>query len=130
MVYYTKRKDLLLFFMEKDAIIESVCVKHCRYYRPSKDEALACRGFFLVQRLLQKGKKITFPEVMNGLSPHTEETLVGNLCVACPFFPDDCDFSLKKDGSFPCGGFLVLGSLIEAGGISIDDIRNIDYTLQ
>jgi hypothetical protein len=126
MIYYTKRKDLLLFFMEKDAIIKGVCVKHCRYYKPSKDEALSCRGFLVIEHLLQQGKEITCGEQRISVGPHTEETLVGNLCVSCPFSPDDCDFRLKKKGSSPCGGFLVLGRLIEAGGISIDDIRNID----
>jgi hypothetical protein len=127
MIYYTKEKtSVIILNMEKNAIIKSVCVRHCRYYKPSKDEALSCRGFLVIERLLQKGKEITFAEQEEGLSAETEERLVAKMCVACPFFPEDCDFSLKKKGAFPCGGFLVLGRLIETGSIRIDDTGNID----
>lgn len=112
--------------MDKDILIKNVCRDYCRYYKPSKDEELACMGFLIIQRLLRNGKEITFEESQAVLAPSTEETLVGNVCVTCPFFPDDCDFSLKREGSFPCGGFVVLGRLMEAGSIRIDDIRNMD----
>jgi hypothetical protein len=112
--------------MDKDTLIENVCRNYCRYYKPSKDEELACMGFLIIQRLLRNGAEIIFEESQAVLAPYTEETLVGNVCVTCPFFPDGCDFSLKREGSFPCGGFLVLGRLMEAGSISIDDIRNMD----
>ena len=112
--------------MERDELKESVCAKHCRYYKPSKNEALSCRGVLVIERLLRKGKEITFPERGARFGTRTEESLAETMCVACPFFPDDCDFSLKQKGASPCGGFLVLGRLVEDGSICIDDIRNID----
>lgn len=112
--------------MEKDSLIENVCRNYCRYYKPSKDEELACKGFLIIERLIRDEKELTFEKSEAVLDPSAEETLVKNMCVACPFFPEDCDFSLKREGSFPCGGFVVVGRLVEIGRILIDDIRNID----
>jgi hypothetical protein len=112
--------------MEMDEIIKRVCAKYCRYYKPAKNEALSCRGFLVIAHLLREGKEITIRERSASIGTRTEEALAENMCVACPFFPDDCDFSLRQKGASPCGGFLVLGRLVEEGSVCIDDIRNID----
>ena len=109
--------------MAKDELIKQICQNFCRYYKPSKDEELACRGFVILEKLAGKGKAVTFrlPEKTGG--PHADMTLIAHVCAECPFFPGDCDFSLKKKGSSPCGGFIVLGRLVEAGLISVDDLK-------
>ena len=71
------------------------------------------------------------------------------MCIACPFYENDCDFIIKsslspfskggqggiinsKEGLSdkekhppPCGGFMLLGHLLRKKIIGIDDIKNI-----
>jgi hypothetical protein len=102
-----------------------LCQAYCRYYKPSKDKELACRGFVVVKELMEKGRHITFEESERMPGHVTEEDLRTVLCPACPFYEGDCDFILQEGDAMPCGGFILLGLLIERGMIGIDDVRDI-----
>lgn len=107
----------------KELILEKrLCNIFCPYYKPSKDNALFCRGFSVVEKLLQEGKKINFLKSEGVLDRATEEMLVHNMCFTCPFYEEDCDFIRHRKNFPPCGGFTMLGQLLESDTITIDDI--------
>jgi hypothetical protein len=99
-----------------------VCKIFCPYYKPSKNNELACKGFSVVEKLLQEGKKITFLKSERVLDEATEEILVQNMCITCPFYDEDCDFIRHRKDFPPCGGFILLGQLLESDSITMDDI--------
>ncbi len=101
---------------------QTLCLHFCPYYKPSKDEALACRGFVEVKLLLEKGRQITFENRGRAVGTDTVKALVRKICRVCPFYKEDCDFILKGKEALPCGGFLLLGQLVDDGTISVDDI--------
>ena len=131
------------------SLVENLCVNFCPYYKPLKKDELACIGFVVIERLLKKGKKISFDKPKKKLDNVTQEILIQNMCIACPFYENDCDFIIKsphppftkgrqggtidsKEGLSdkekyppPCGGLILLGHLLEKNIISIDDIKNI-----
>ena len=107
-------------------LVNNLCRRFCSYYKPSKEEDLACRGFVVVKRLTEMGKQIPFEEPGRRPGALTEGTLMTVLCPTCPFYEGDCDFILKEGDSLPCGGFIFLGLLLDNGIISIDDVRNIE----
>ena len=128
---------------------DNICGKFCHYYKPGKDEDLACLGFIVAERLMKRGMKC-FPELpVRILGPETEDILVRNMCGKCPFYEEDCDYVMEcrskkrnkdtlpeshiheegilknKEDPPPCGGFIFLGLLLEGDIISIDDITNM-----
>ncbi len=110
-----------------------LCKNYCHYYKPDKDEDLACLGFVIAERLMQKGITFSFGKTFKRLDAATAVMLVKNMCIHCPFYEDDCDFAMEyrsnEEGfseSPPCGGFIFLGHLLEKNIIGIDDIRNIN----
>ena len=111
--------------MNENSLREMLCLQFCPYYKPSKNEELACKGFLVVEGLIKEGKEIPFIKSDKLLEADTEKILRENLCVACPFNESDCDFAQQKDGAPPCGGFSLLGILIEASVLTIDNIRDI-----
>ena len=111
--------------MDKKKLRTGVCEGYCSFYRPGKDEELACMGFTVIERLADRGKKVLFGNNGALIDAAVEEALVLEMCRACPFYQEDCDFVLKKKHSPPCGGFVLIGHLLSAKIISIDDIRNI-----
>ena len=106
-------------------LVKNLCVNFCSYYKPSKKEELACRGFVVVKKLIEMGKQIPFEGSDGRTSPLTEEDLRNVLCPTCPFYDNDCDFILQEGDAMPCGGFIFLGHLIEKGAVCIDDVRDI-----
>ena len=107
-------------------LVNKLCGNFCSYYKPSKDEELACRGFVVVKQLIERGKQVSFEESKRRSGPLTEEGLRKVLCPACPFYEGDCDFILQEGYAMPCGGFIFLGLLIESGMICIDDVQDIE----
>ncbi len=103
-----------------------LCKRFCFYYKPSKDETLACRGFLEVRRLAGKGGKFSFRMRRPSVSIGTAEALKRKMCMVCQFFKEDCDFILKGGKAYPCGGFLLLGQLVDEGAISIEDVGRQD----
>lgn len=103
-------------------IREKLCRNFCEYYKPSKDEGLACKGFQIVDKLTEEGLEISFKKSGRKIKRDTEEALILNMCKSCSFYENDCDFVMKKAVYLPCGGFIFLGQLIEMDIIGIDDI--------
>jgi hypothetical protein len=107
-------------------LIKGLCKEFCFYYKPSKEEGLACRGFAVAKGLTDIGKQIAFEKSDRRPGLLTGEKLREVLCPPCAFYDGDCDFILNEGDAQPCGGFIFLGLLIENGMINIDDIRNIE----
>ena len=64
----------------------------------------------------------------------TSEKLKNQMCPACPFYEDDCDFisfyrqdtsDARQVNARPCGGFLFLGRLIDRKIIDVRDINQV-----
>ena len=111
--------------MSKGNLRESVCLQFCPYYKPSKSEELACKGFLVIEGLIRQGKEIPFIKSDKILDADTEKILRKHLCITCPFYEDDCDFAQHEDGASPCGGFSWIGILIEASVITIGNISTM-----
>lgn len=113
--------------MKKVTLEKRLCKTFCLYYKPSKNKELACKGFSVVERLLQRGKKITFQKSDKVLAQATADKLVKNMCITCSFYEKDCDFIQYRGSYLPCGGFTLLCQLLTSGSITLDDIiRNIN----
>ena len=54
-------------------IREGLCRNFCPYYKPSKDEELACLGFTVIERLIGKGWTIPFDTPDNGCEDKNQE---------------------------------------------------------
>ena len=120
--------------MDKTWLIRTVCAGYCAFYKPGKDEELACKGFLVLRDL-----KLPWDEIdMNGqvkvVHGETMDHLYGILCVQCPFFDDGCDFAAGRRGetresvrmdATPCGGFLFLGTCIDRGSIDIQVLNQV-----
>lgn len=86
----------------------ALCRNFCPYYKLSKNEELACMGYLVVERLLNKGRKIPFGKSQKKLDEATEEALVRIMCGECSFYKDGCDFVIvyrnrKYPGSISSG---------------------------
>jgi len=102
-----------------------LCARFCPYYRPGKKEDLACNGFLVIECLIKEGRQIPFFVTAERPDAAIREKLLRDLCAACPFFEDGCDFVRQKEGSSPCGGFILLAYLLGANIITIDNIRDV-----
>ncbi len=99
-----------------------VCEKFCSYYKSSKNIELSCRGLSVVERLREDGKDITLEKSDKVLNVDTEKVLIKYICTTCPYYEKDCDF-IQYQGTNPsCGGFILLGQLLESDKITLDDI--------
>jgi hypothetical protein len=56
-------------------LINKLCLKFCPYYKPSKDEELACMAYIVLERLMEKGDKIPFEKPGKAVDSSTVETL-------------------------------------------------------
>jgi len=120
--------------MKKEALVELLCAGYCSFYRPEKDEDLACKGFIILERLLDEQKEVPARTEKMVLSTKTENDLFQALCTGCPFFEQDCDYASWKRGEggnepceamYPCGGFLCLGHCIDHGTVDIQDVNRV-----
>jgi len=104
---------------------ETLCRNFCAYYKPAKKEELACRGFVVVQRLIEKGRAVPLVRTGRAVPPDsaTKESLMRHVCKECDFREADCDFILTKGTAPACGGFVLLSSLLSSGEITIEDLQ-------
>ncbi len=100
---------------------KTLCLNFCSYYKPGKNEELECRGYEVVQHLVQCGKLLELAGCGREFDRARAESLVQRMCVHCNFQQDGCDFMLDRKAS-PCGGFVLLAQLIESGAITIEDL--------
>ncbi len=105
---------------------EIICQRHCSFFKPGSDEALACRGFSVLENLL-----IHHPEMARDIpsgeppeiSGRHEHLLHHALCRHCDFFIDGCDFTDPEytGQALPCGGYRVADLLLQV--VSTDSRR-------
>lgn len=103
-------------------LTQTVCLRLCSYYKPGKNEELACRGYLVLERLALQGISIGSKETEQPRDRAGEALLVRTLCMACPFHVQDCDF-MENSALPPCGGFLLLAQLLATKDISIEDVK-------
>jgi hypothetical protein len=103
-------------------LVKTLCLKYCSYYKPGKNEELACRGFRVVERLMQEGRKIIGESPGVSADMKDMDQLVQALCSVCTFHEHDCDF-FQDRVSQPCGGFVLLSQLLGSGRITIAEIK-------
>lgn len=120
--------------MTKEELQELLCAPYCSFYKPGKDEELACKGSLIFKDLLEEGKKVPVMTDRIVLNIKTEDDLFQVICRTCPFFEQDCDFAEWKrkksmnavrEALNPCGGFLCLGHCIDHGTIDIEDVNRV-----
>jgi hypothetical protein len=116
-----------MIIVDKNRGIDIICKNFCKFYKPEKDEALACRGFDLVLNLVgeEKINEARILEITNfTLSDYPFDGLLKeHLCSKCDFVIDGCAF--REGGGekkIPCGGYLLLSQLLSKGLIKIKDI--------
>lgn len=112
--------------MSKDPLIEELCLRHCPYYKPTKDEETFCRGYIVVKGLIRQGKRLPVGKLSPSRSAGFEAEVGGRICKGCPYITDDCDYSAGVESAPPCGGLIVLAVFVELGIIGIDDIAGVD----
>jgi hypothetical protein len=106
----------------KPDLTQAVCLRRCSYYKPGKNEELACRGYVVLERLAQQGNLIDDTNTEHLRCRDVEEPLVQALCMVCPFHEQDCDF-MENRALPPCGGFVLLMQLLGKKKISIDEVK-------
>ena len=129
--------------MKSGSLAGEICKGYCQYYKPSRDEEIACMGFIIAERLAAWGLPISFPVISGPLSDKGETEMPGEettvllknqICTVCPFYEKDCDFirfhrhnapDARQVKAMPCGGFLFLGRLIDGKVIDIRDINQV-----
>jgi hypothetical protein len=120
--------------MNKEELVSVLCAGYCSFYKPGKDEDLACKGFYILKKLIEQGKEVPVRMKKIILSMTTEDDLFQIICRGCPFVGQDCDFAAWKRGERrdvareavnPCGGFLCLGHCIDQGTVDIEDINRL-----
>ncbi len=116
--------------MDKNEAINIICKNFCRFYKPEKDETLACRGFNLVLNLIgeEKINEARILEITNfTLSDYPfDELLKERLCKKCDFVIDGCAFRdeiYHGEKKIPCGGYLLLSNLLSKGILGIEDVK-------
>ncbi len=106
---------------KKRSIQTAICAPFCAYYKPGKNEELACRADGIAERLIRSGIVLPAGKADRSFDRARAETLVEALCRACDFREDGCDFMMDRMAP-PCGGFVLLARLLESGVIEIEDI--------
>lgn len=111
--------------MEKGELQAILCARFCHYYKPDRDEKLACQGFLVTAELIKRHKKLHLPETSRNPAPDVQEDLIRHVCDVCPFHEHDCDFYEHREGVSPCGGLIFLGILLAEQLVTVDNIKDI-----
>ncbi|MGD0886049.1 MAG: hypothetical protein ABSA46_14485 [Thermodesulfovibrionales bacterium] len=105
---------------------ENVCERFCSYYKPGESGESACLGFLVIQDLVGKDSRIEIPPSGTGQPDAVADC---ELCEYCGYRAGDCDFAAGTTGSPPCGGFILVGLLLQRGIITaaevLDSARNL-----
>jgi hypothetical protein len=106
---------------------QTLCLKYCAYFKPGKNEELACRGYLVVEQLIRSGKARIPDAFTKEPDRSTAETVIQKICVNCDFFEKDCDF-MQDRAAPPCGGMVVLTQLLKTNRASLEDIVTTNRT--
>ena len=110
--------------MLKAAFESYLCRPFCSFYRAGAKEEMACQGALVLAALVRCGRLA--PEHFSAPAEkeqrrwqEEDRALEGVLCLPCPFAVDGCDFhsALRSPETEPCGGYLLLQLLKDAGAI-------------
>lgn len=113
--------------------IELVCRPFCRFFKEDKDEAMACEGFNFILKLIHRIQSRLDPAGLANLRKEIpavfehDALLKEALCERCEFLIDGCDFRDPACNyeAEPCGGYLLLDTLLRKGLISADELRRL-----
>ncbi|MEK6745050.1 MAG: hypothetical protein AABZ15_15655 [Nitrospirota bacterium] len=110
---------------KKGRVDTTLCHNFCQYYKPGKNEELACQGYVVVHRLIEKGRHVSQdkPRRTAALDARTIEGLKGRVCAACSFRAADCDFILSGGTASPCGGYVLLFHLLGSGDLTLEELE-------
>jgi len=102
-----------------------LCANLCSYFKPGKNEELACHGYIVVQRLLDSGMRISLARPVRTVCPADtpRKRLEELVCGRCSFREHDCDYVVTGGAAPSCGGLLLLLHLVGTGEISLDEIE-------
>jgi len=114
---------------DRDDIVRLVCVPHCRFYREGEKEEMSCEGYnFIKDRMDRESGALAESEKLAGAGRPPERfdrdaRIEAAVCGRCEFRAADCDFMGGEDlpGSAPCGGYVLLARLLEAGVDEVED---------
>ncbi len=109
--------------MKKNAaLVQTLCLPYCHYYKPDRNEELLCRGAVVIQRLIDSGRNLSLEEKRSqGLAREVRELIIKRVCGDCEFREQDCDFAQDRKAR-PCGGFELISGLLAATVVTIEDI--------
>ena len=109
----------------KEPNLLELCVNHCTYYKPGRNEELECQGFVVVHRLITKGRRLSQerPGAASAPDARIRDGLKSRVCSACSFREADCDFMLSGGTAAPCGGFALLAHLLGHGDLKLEEIE-------
>ena len=109
--------------MKKNAaLVQTLCLPYCHYYKPGRNEELLCRGAVVIERLIESGRDLSLEETGQETGREVQELVTRLVCGACGFREQDCDFAQDRTAR-PCGGFELVSGLLIAGVIAIEDIK-------
>ena len=107
---------------KNEALVQTLCLPYCHYFKQNKNEDLLCRGALVVERLILSGRNLIFAKKdWQNADPAVKDLILHRLCIACDFRENDCDFARDRRAQ-PCGGFTLLAGLLRSGIITIEDI--------
>ena len=107
-----------------------VCRPFCIFFGEGQEEAMACQGAQVVQRLVSEGRVNRQAITRHKKSARTwkkrDQTLDSSLCQHCSYRVKDCDFTSVSPPSDcePCGGYIILSLLKENGVITGKDLED------
>lgn len=103
----------------------TLCRSFCTYYKPDRNEDLACQGFVVVQRIIESGKALPQERPAETRSPdaRSRRALETRVCGRCSFREQDCDYAATGGEAPACGGFQLLAHLLATGELTPDEIE-------
>lgn len=109
---------------------EWICRRNCSFYKPNRTEEERCRGFVLA---LNISKLKPLSEIKDNSeafdSSFLKEFLRANVCQACPFYIDGCDYTSEDppENCLPCGGLILLSTALHNGRLALSDVRLANF---
>lgn len=106
-----------------------ICRPFCRFFKEDKDEALACEGFNFIIKVMDRLPLERLRNLQKNIPARFEHDALLRevLCDRCEFLIDGCDFrdpacDYKAE---PCGGYLLLDTLLKNGLISAGELLEL-----